>query len=369
MTKTITDPRAGVAFHPLRVRAVRPLTDDSVSVEFEIPAELHDDFLHQPGQHIVLRADIDGADTRRSYSLWNPPALGRASVGIRRISNGLFSTWATTELVAGDTVDVMAPIGEFSLDPTNCGGHRVMVAAGSGITPVLSMIGGALEAEPEAAVTLIYGNRTAQTIMFLEEIQALKNRFLERFQVVHVLSREPNQTPLFEGRIDADKIDMLCQSLIDAESVAGWYLCGPLDMVEDVTGALVARGVPADRVHSELFFDQRIDVPIASSDDTHEGLARTEFTLEGRTSVVHCDPAGPSLLDYARSVRSDVPFACKGGMCATCKAKVVEGDVVMDKNYALTPEEVASGYVLSCQTRATGTTDVALSFDVTGAPR
>lgn len=356
-----------VEFHPLTVAAVVPLTDDSASIEFEIPATLVETFSHSPGQHVVVRAEIDGQDVRRSYSIWNRPEPGRLNIGIRRIAGGVFSTWATTELAPGDTVEVMAPIGDFV-----CGrepGNHVMVAAGSGITPVLSMIGDCLANEPAASVTLIYGNRTAASVMFLDEIEALKNRHLERFQVIHVLSREPHQTPLFQGRIDATKITTLAETVVDATRVTGWYLCGPLDMVETVTETLDSLGVASNRIHSELFFDQRVETLPQPADQDHEGLVACGFTLEGRTSIVHVDPDGASLLDHARSVRSEVPFACKGGMCATCKAQVVTGQVTMAKNYALTEVEVQAGYVLTCQAHPVGDDPVTITYDVTGAPR
>lgn len=366
-----------VEFHPLTVAAVEPLTDDAVAVSFDIPADLVPAFTHLPGQHIVIRSERDGEDLRRSYSICTPPIgagagrvhPNRLTVGIKRIPNGVFSGYATTELAPGDTLEVMAPIGEFSKTCDPAAANRyVGVAAGSGITPILSIVSTILDVEPGSEVTLIYGNRTTQSIMFLEELEALKNRYHDRFQVVHVLSREPHQVPLFQGRIDADKLRLLASSLIDVGSIDGWFLCGPLDMVETVTATLAELGVAEDRVHHELFFDERIEtVPVADGDDAD--LVTLSVTIDGRTSVVKVDPAGPPLLDYARSVRAEVPFACKGGMCATCKAKVVEGEVAMTKNYALTAEEMDAGYVLTCQSHpvpAPDNREVHLSFDVHG---
>ena len=352
-----------VEFHPLPVR-VRPETDDSVAVTFEVPAALRDTFRHVPGQHLVLRADLGGEDVRRSYSICTSPDCGELKVAIKRIPDGVFSTWATTELADGDTIEAMAPIGEFGYqpDPSRVGSYAAF-AAGSGITPVLSILTSILETEPESRCTLVYGNRRVGSIMFLEELEGLKNRYPERFQVVHVLSREPHEIPLFEGRIDADKIRNLAGSLLPVAGIDAWFLCGPLDMVETAQATLAELGVPDERINYELFFDERIEV--VPEADAGEGSLTMTLTIDGRSSTVSVDPGGPSLLDYARSVRSEVPFACKGGMCATCKAKVTEGEVTMDKNYALTDEELAEGFVLTCQSHPTHT-DVTINYDVHG---
>lgn len=345
-----------IEFHPLAVK-VRPETDDAVSLTFEVPEPLRDTFRHTPGQHLVLRTTLDGEDVRRSYSICSSPGSGTLRVGIKRIPNGVFSTWATTALRDGDTVEVMAPIGEFGYtpDPATAGAY-VALAAGSGITPVLSILTAILEVETASEVTLVYGNRTTTSIMFLEDIEALKNRFPDRFRVIHVLSREPHDVPLFQGRIDADKIRSLA-ALVDIAAVDAWFLCGPLDMVSTAEATL--RELGARNVHQELFFDQRVESVTTPIDGV-----TLSVTLDGRTSVVAVDPDGPSLLDYARSVRREVPFACKGGMCATCKAKVLCGEVRMTKNYALTAEELAEGYVLTCQAHPVG--DVTITYDVHG---
>ncbi len=350
-----------VEFHRLTV-AVEAETDDAVRISFDVPEDLQERFRHVPGQHLVLRAELDGEDVRRSYSIWSRPECGRPSVAVKRIPGGRFSTWANTELRNGDTLEVMAPIGEFGYQPSSASrGSYVALAAGSGITPVLSIIAAVLEVETDSRVTLVYGNRASSTIMFLEELEGLKNRFPERFQVVHVLSRESHEVPLFEGRVDGDKLRQLAGTLIDVPGVDAWFLCGPLDMVEDLRSCLGGLGVPESKLHSELFFDQRIerlDVP----DDAGTGRLQMSFTLDGRSSVVAVDPDGPTLLDYARAVRPEVPFACKGGMCATCKAQVSHGTVRMAKNYALTEAEIQEGFVLTCQAHPVDG-DVTLSFD------
>jgi ring-1,2-phenylacetyl-CoA epoxidase subunit PaaE len=353
-----------VEFHSLPVE-VRAETDDSICLSFDVPEELREDFRHVPGQHLVLRAMIDGQDVRRSYSICSSASEEALRVGIKRIPNGVFSTFATSTLRTGDVLDVMTPIGEFGYtpDPANTS-EIVALAAGSGITPILSILTTALEQEPNTRCTLVYGNRTSTTIMFIEEIEALKNRFPDRFQVVHIISREPHEIPLFEGRIDESKLRSLCSSLIDVSSIDHWFLCGPLDMVETAETTLAELGVASDAINTELFFDERIE-SIPDQPSSNEDLVRLEMTIDGRTSVVYVDPKGPSLLDYARSVRAEVPFACKGGMCATCKAQVIEGDVRLDKNYALTSEELDAGYVLTCQSHPVGG-EVHITFDVHG---
>lgn len=353
-----------VEFYPLEV-TVHPETDESVALTFHVPDELSDTFGHLPGQHLVLRAEVDGVETQRSYSICSPSGAPNPTVGIKRIPDGVFSTWATTKLRDGDVVEVMAPIGEFvhRIDPAATAKY-VAIAAGSGITPILSIVGSILEQEPHSDVTLVYGNRTSRSVMFLEAVEALKDRFPQRFQVLHILSREPNAAPLLEGRIDADKIKALASTLISTDTVDSWFVCGPLDLVETVEATLGALGVDRARIHKELFFDQRIE-PIAEL-QPDENTVELTFTLNGRTSSVHVDPDGPALLDYARTVRSEVPFACKGGMCASCKARVIEGEVGMDKNYALTSDEVGAGYVLTCQSHTKG--DVVLTYDLHAGP-
>lgn len=355
-----------IEFHQLKVAEVRPETDDAVSVTLEVPEDLEARFVHVPGQHLVVRRELGGEDVRRSYSICTAPGEG-LRIGIKRIPGGAFSTWATTELAAGDVLEVMAPIGEFTVTCRPEVARRVvLVAAGSGITPILSMATSILRNEPGSEVTLLYGNRTTRSIMFHEELEALKNRHPQRFSMVNVLSRETNEVPLFEGRIDGEKLRRLAATLIDVPSIDGWYLCGPLDMVEDLTATLASLGVPAGRVNHELFFDQRIEVPAVAAGGVGAGLVEVRVTIDGRTSVVMVDPDGPPLLDYARSVRAEVPFACRGGMCATCKGVVTEGEVTMARNYALTEAEIEAGMALTCQSHPVGDGPVAISYDVHG---
>lgn len=352
---------ARVEFVTLRVAAVRPETDDAVSITFEVPPHRADGFRWIPGQHVTLRARIDGEDVRRSYSICSPTEL---RVGVKRIADGRFSSWAMG-LRPGDVLEVAPPAGDFRHQPMPGAARRyVAIAAGSGITPVLAIVGAVLTGEPASSVTLVYGNRTSRSIMFLEELEALKNLHPERFQLVHVLSREPSELSLFAGRIDGAKLDRLLDTLIDPAGVDAWFVCGPWGLVETVREVLGRRGVAADAIHDELFFDTSFETPPEPPPDA-TGHAPVRITLDGRTSLVLVDPAGAPILDYARTVRAEVPFACKGGMCATCKAIVVDGEVRMDKNYALTDEELAAGLVLTCQAHPVGDA-VHLSYDTHG---
>jgi ring-1,2-phenylacetyl-CoA epoxidase subunit PaaE len=351
-----------IEFHPLTV-TVRPETDDSVRVTFDVPHHLRSTFGHLPGQHLVLRTELDGVDVRRSYSICTAPGSGTMSVGIKAIPDGAFSTWATTTLADGDTVEVMAPIGEFihRVDP-GAAGNYVALAAGSGITPILSIVAAILEGEPASRITLVYGNRAIRSIMFLEELEGLKNRFPDRFQLINILSRETSDIELFNGRIDDDKLRLLTRTLIPATAVDTWYVCGPLDMVEAVQRTLTDLGVDDGRIRSELFYDQRIETPPPSVGNGSDAIT-LRFTLGGRTSEVTVGAEGPSLLDYARTVRPEVPFACKGGMCASCKARVIEGEATMTRNYALTEDDLTAGYILTCQAHPRGH-DVAITYDL-----
>jgi ring-1,2-phenylacetyl-CoA epoxidase subunit PaaE len=359
----MTDAGTSPTFHRLAVRNVEPLTDDSVAVTFDIPADLQDLFTFVPGQHVTMRAEIDGQDVRRSYSISCPPGGRMVSVGIKRVPTGLFSTYATTRLSAGDVLDVMAPVGEFVLPPGLGDKHLVAIVAGSGITPVLSMIGTALSTEETCRFTLIYGNRTSMSVMFLEELENLKDRFKERFHLMHILSREPQPVDLFTGRIDAEKLETILSSLVDPSDVDEWFLCGPHGLIETARETLRRHGVDDVSIHDELFFaGDTPPVPIISEDEAQEGAVHLGFTLGGRRSTVGMEP-DQTLLEAAMRVRQGLPFSCKGGMCATCKAHLVDGEVTMAKNYALVADEVAAGYILTCQSHPI-TETVEIDFDV-----
>jgi ring-1,2-phenylacetyl-CoA epoxidase subunit PaaE len=338
-----------LAFYPLTVTEVATLTEDSVAVTFDVPGELSDSFRYLPGQHVTLRSVIDGDDVRRSYSICANANSGRLRVGIKKLAGGAFSTWATTDLAAGHVVDVMAPVGEFTIKPdARASRHRVAIVAGSGITPVLSLIGTTLESEPRSSWTLVYGNRTATTVMFLDELEGLKDCYPERFQLFHVLSREGSDLPLLSGRIDEDKIGTIA-SLLAGKPIGGWYLCGPFDLVMMARQVLGELGVDAGSIHDELFFAGPVD-PNTLPPEPPSGVGSVDLTviLDGRSVETRMTPE-TSILDAALRVRPEMPFSCKGGMCATCKGRIEDGEVSMTKNYALVDSEVDAGYVLTCQ--------------------
>ncbi|WP_236241663.1 2Fe-2S iron-sulfur cluster-binding protein [Streptomyces sp. CC228A] len=351
-------------FHPLRVSEVERLTDDSVAVTFAVPAELRDAFRHTPGQHVTLRrVSAGGEETRRTYSICSravPPGADPVlRVGIRLVDGGEFSTYALKELAVGDTVEVMEPMGRFLLPPRP--GHFAAVVGGSGITPVLSMAATLLDREPEARFCLVRSDRTAASTMFLDEVADLKDRYPERFQLVTVLSREEQQTGLPSGRLDEERLTRLLPALLPLPDVDGWFLCGPLGLVENAERALQGLGVPKGRIHQEIF---HVDDGAAAARTRLPGEAShaaLTATLDGRSGTWPVEE-GETLLETVLRARSDAPYACKGGVCGTCRAFLVSGEVRMDRNYALEAEETEAGYVLACQSHPL-TAEVELDFD------
>jgi ring-1,2-phenylacetyl-CoA epoxidase subunit PaaE len=271
-------------------------------------------------------------------------------VGIKRLPGGKLSTWATTQLKAGDTLEVMPPVGEFTITPNpDRAAHYCALTAGSGITPVLSLVSTTLESEPHSRWTVVFGNRETRTVMFLDELEGLKDRYPDRLHLIHILSREEPEVPLFAGRIDPGKLEQLFATILHPDTVDEWFLCGPFEMVQNARRVLEGRGVPQERLHDELFFAGPLDPStLPPEPEESAGGVLVTFTLEGRTSQVRMSP-DQKILDAALRVRRELPYSCKGGMCASCKAKVVEGEVRMDRNYALVDEDLDKGLVLTCQ--------------------
>jgi ring-1,2-phenylacetyl-CoA epoxidase subunit PaaE len=347
-------------FHPLRVASVEPLTDDSVAITFGVPPELADAYHYVHGQHLTIRGD-DGE--RRSFSICTSPRSNRLTIGVKKLPGGAFSEGVVGTLHVGDELDVMTPYGRFTtqLDPTSSKTYAA-IAAGSGITPILSIVTTLLEEEPHAQVLLVYANRTHRSVMFLDDLHDLKDRFPERFQIVHVLSRERQDVELFSGRLDGDRLTRILKSVLPAEDVDEWFLCGPQQMVVDLRQVILDHGVDAHAIHTELFHADPVPRAPEAAASPIEGAAQVTIRLDGRASDFELRPDGPGVLEAALAVRSDLPFACRGGVCGTCRAKLVEGTVAMDVNYALEPEEIEDGYVLTCQSHPTSAR-VVLDYD------
>ncbi|MEH0823119.1 MULTISPECIES: 1,2-phenylacetyl-CoA epoxidase subunit PaaE [unclassified Micromonospora] len=356
MTVTITRPvRRRPVFHPLPVTAVDRLTDDSVSITFAVPEELRETFAFSAGQHLTVRrpADGDGEEVRRSYSICSTPdelaRHGRLRIGVREVPGGAFSAYACGALRGGDTVEVLPPLGHFTSAFTPDRVRRYgAVVAGSGITPVLGLAATALATEPRSTFTLVYGNRTANSVMFAEELADLKDRYPTRLHLVHVLSREMGESALLSGRIDADRLTRLLDTLVPGDEIEEWFLCGPYGMVVDAKAVLAGRGVPDAAVHTELFHVDVPPEPVRREADRPGTGTEVTILLDGRSSSFTMG-RDERVLDAALRVRGELPYACKGGVCSTCRAKVTAGEVTMARNYALEPDEVAAGYVLTCQ--------------------
>lgn len=361
-------------FHELEVSAVRPLTSESIEVSFAVPPELAGDYDYLPGQYVALRAIVDGHEVRRSYSICRAPAPStssepdRISVGIKRDLGGLFSVWAHENLKPGDRIDVMSPEGSFtSALPDLDHAHLAGIAAGSGVTPMMALAAHVLASSPTAQFSLVYTNRATQDVMFLEELADLKDRYPARLAVHHVLSREQRTAPLLSGRIDEAKLNAIFDSLLRPETVTEWFLCGPFELIALCRATLDERGVAASSIRFELFTSDadgpRIDRGRPVVVNAGDEMRQIEFTLDGLSSTVESPvAANEAILDAALRVRGDVPFACAGGVCGTCRARLVEGEVRMTQNFALEPDEIERGYVLTCQSHPM-TKNVVVDYD------
>ena len=344
MTATVSR-RTG--FHSLRVAEVERLCEDAVAVTFDVPDELAGSYDFRAGQSLTLRRTIDGREERRSYSICTPEGT-RPRIGVREVPGGLFSTWLVRNVRAGDEIEVGTPTGNFTPHPA-VPGHHVLIAAGSGITPMVSIAATVLR-EPGTTVTLLYGNRRTDTVMFADELADLKDRYPTRLELVHLLSREPREAELFTGRLDAAKLDALHPLLGELSGVDHWWLCGPFQLVTAARDHLRDAGVLEDRIHLELFFvDDAPPAPTRHQDPAADGEASdVTIVLDGRSTTVSL-PRDISVLDGAQRARPDLPFACKGGVCGTCRAKVTDGKVDMRRNFALEKAEIDAGFVLTCQ--------------------
>jgi ring-1,2-phenylacetyl-CoA epoxidase subunit PaaE len=334
-------------FYPLVVSDVSALTDDSAAITFTVPVSLASAFAFMPGQSLTVRH----GDERRSYSIC-APAGAPPRIGVREVPGGAVSGWLVRSVRPGDTVEVQPPSGRFT-PSLHEPGHHVLIAAGSGITPMMSIAASVLAASDKSAITLLYGNRRSDTVMFADEVADLKDGHPARMQIVHVLSREPQEVSLYSGRLDRDRLGRLLPVTVSVDAVDHWWLCGPYGMVSDAIDLLAALGVEAGRIHRELFWvgDDPPALAVHPEPPAGPGAALT-VVLDGRSSTLTLPPGTP-ILDGAQKVRPDLPFACKGGVCGTCRAKLISGSVRMRRNYALEPDEVEAGYVLTCQSLPT----------------
>ncbi len=352
-----TRPARGV-FHTLTVAGIERLCDDAVAVTFEVPEELRAAYDFEAGQSLTLRRIIDGQDHRRDYSICAPVGE-RPRVGVRLIPGGRFSEWLVNEVRPGDQVEVQTPRGSFRAAAD--GGRHLCIAAGSGITPMISIASTVLT-NPSSRLTMIYGNRTTGSVMFAEELADLKNRYGPRFDLVHVLSREPRDVELFSGRLEASRLRRLLTTLVPVGSMDHVWLCGPFGMIADARTVLEELGVPRERVHFELFYVDEPPPELVRPDVVLTGeTSSVTVVLDGRSTTSPM-PRDQSILDSAQNARADLPFACKGGVCGTCRAHLTSGEVDMRRNYALDEDEVGRGFVLTCQSHPVSD-EVTVDFD------
>lgn len=367
---TSPSPTRRPTFHPLPVVGVERLTTEAAAITFAVPKDLAETYAFAPGQHLTLRALVNGEQVRQSYSICQvreagvPPRTLR--VAAAKVPGGRMSTWLNEVVEVGDVIEVMTPSGSFTCPTSpNAARHHLAIAAGSGITPVLSIVTTVLAEEPRSRVTLLFGNRRTSSIMFLEELEDLKNQYAERLHLIHVLSREAPDVELFSGRLDRERLERVFEVLVPVDDVDEFYLCGPFGMVQDAQALLQDFGVDQHHVHHEIF---HVDDPSAPPrrpvvvDASAPPAAVVTVNLDGRTTVIPMPSTQESILDATLRARPDAPYSCTGGVCGTCRARLVSGEVTMDRNYALEPEEVAAGVILACQSHPV-TAEVELDYD------
>jgi ring-1,2-phenylacetyl-CoA epoxidase subunit PaaE len=352
-------------FHPLKISNITRETRDAVVLTFDVPENLREQFLYTQGQHLTLRTHINNEEVRRSYSICSSVQDKQLRVAIKKISGGLFSEWANSQIIVGDAIDVLPPTGHFNiaLSPENKK-HYAAFAAGSGITPILSIIKTTLQTEPQSRFTLVYGNRASSTIMFKEALEDLKDTYLQRFNLVFVMSREQQDIPLFNGRIDRAKCDALVEHWLDASSIDVAFTCGPEEMMHNVSASLQAHGLDKQQIKMELFVAGIPSLNRVAPVHHVVGQAACQVTViqDGRSRTFGMDKNKQSVLDAALAQGIELPYSCKGGICSTCRAKLIEGEVDMDNNFALEDYEVARGFVLCCQSFPV-TDNVTVDFD------
>jgi ring-1,2-phenylacetyl-CoA epoxidase subunit PaaE len=356
-----------IHFHKLKIKQVRRETPECVSVAFDIPEEIKNDFIFRQGQSLTMRTFLNDAEVRRTYSICSSPLENEWRVAIKKQEGGIFSAFANEKLKQGDVLEVMPPVGKFytDLDPGNKKNY-VAIAAGSGITPVISIIKTTLKTEPRSQFTLVYGNRNKNSIIFKEELEGLKDKFMDRFNTIHILSRERTDAPVNSGRIDADKLSSL-NKLIDYENTDEFFICGPEEMIFSVKQFLETSGINKKKIHFELFTtpgEKKSGVRIRESRTKSEGpQSKISVKLDGRTFDFDLGMNDEPILDAALKQGVDLPFACKGGVCCTCKAKLIEGEVDMEVHWGLEEEEIEQGYILTCQSHPK-TEKVVVDFDI-----
>ncbi len=357
-----------IHFHPLAIKEVRQETEDCVSLAFDVPDELKNTFSYQQGQSLTFRIRLNGEEVRRTYSLCSSPLDNEWRVAIKKVEGGVFSSFANTILKRGDVLEVLPPVGKFftELDPQQKK-HYLAIAAGSGITPILSIINTTLRTEPASSFTLIYGNRTRASIIFKEELEALKNKFMDRFTLHHILSRDQPDAPIYYGRIDKPKCELLFTKLINMSKVNEYFLCGPEEMIFCVKDFLEQKGIHKQHIHFELFTipgeKSSVAKPLSANKKDEGPKSSISVKLDGVLFDFELGMNDQSILDAALAQGADLPYACKGGVCCTCRAKLVEGQVEMEVNYGLEQDEIERGFILTCQSRPQ-TQRVIVDFDV-----